>query len=230
MENQTRFDLNAAIENWRNELAAQPNLASDDRHELETHLCDAIAGFQQRGLNDEESFRLARKRVGQLQQLGKEFKKVNACHWNRPLAIAAWMIFIVSFFLPSYSELSSALKGYECAIKILPWNLGAFPQPGDGRWLFIHYELLNLANLLMLASPILLVLLGKNERSMRWLRRSILAALILVGLFVLEEFIQDMGWVLRIGCYVWVLSFGLLYLSVLSRFFLTQNRKTPKRA
>jgi len=75
MENQTRFDLNAAIENWRQELAAQPNLASDDRRELETHLRDAIAGFQQRGLNDEESFWLARRRAGQPQQLGEEFVK-----------------------------------------------------------------------------------------------------------------------------------------------------------
>jgi hypothetical protein len=47
MENQTRFNLNAAVEKWRNELAAQPNLAADDRRELETHLRDAIAGFQQ---------------------------------------------------------------------------------------------------------------------------------------------------------------------------------------
>lgn len=77
MENQTRFDLNAAIENWRNELAAQPNLASDDRRELETHLRDAIAGFRQRGLNDEESFWLARKRVGQPQPLAEEFVKAD---------------------------------------------------------------------------------------------------------------------------------------------------------
>ena len=77
MENQTRFDLNAAVENWRNELAAQPNLASDDRRELETHLRDAIAGFQQRGLNDEESFWLARRRVGQPPQLGDEFTKAD---------------------------------------------------------------------------------------------------------------------------------------------------------
>jgi hypothetical protein len=77
MENQTRFDLNAAVENWRNELVVQPNLASDDRRELETHLRDAIAGFQQRGLNDEESFWLARKRVGQPQQIGEEFVKAN---------------------------------------------------------------------------------------------------------------------------------------------------------
>jgi hypothetical protein len=77
MENQARFDLNAAVENWRNELAAQPNLASDDRRELETHLRDAIAGFQQRGLNDEESFWLARRRVGQPPELGEEFLKAD---------------------------------------------------------------------------------------------------------------------------------------------------------
>jgi len=77
MENQTRFSLNIAIENWRLELAAQPNLAPDDRRELETHLRDAIAGFQQRGLNEEESFWLARRRVGQPQPLGEEFAKTD---------------------------------------------------------------------------------------------------------------------------------------------------------
>src|SRR5450432_1968169 len=96
MENQTRFDLNAAIENWRNELASQTNLASDDRRELEAHLRDAIAGFQQRGLDDEESFRLASKRFGQPKQLAREFKKImKESNWNRPLAFAAWVIFIV---------------------------------------------------------------------------------------------------------------------------------------
>src|ERR1039458_6935167 len=90
MENQTCFDLNAAIENWRNELAAQPNLASDDRRELETHLRDAIAGFQQRGLNDEESFWLARRRIGQAQQLVPEFVKANTTkiQWQTRLLVA----------------------------------------------------------------------------------------------------------------------------------------------
>ncbi|MEI9866141.1 MAG: hypothetical protein WDN00_16625 [Limisphaerales bacterium] len=75
METRTRYDLNAAIENWRAELAAQPALTADNRHELETHLRDAIAGFQQRGLNDEESFWLACKRVGKPQKLNEEFVK-----------------------------------------------------------------------------------------------------------------------------------------------------------
>jgi hypothetical protein len=77
MENQTRFDLNAAIENWRAELAVQAGLTADNRRELETHLRDAIAGFQQRGLNDEESFWLACRRIGQPQRLRKEYVKAN---------------------------------------------------------------------------------------------------------------------------------------------------------
>jgi hypothetical protein len=77
MENQTRFDLNAAIENWRQELAAQPNLASDDRRELEMHLRDSITEFQNRGLNDQESFWLARQRVGQPPQIAEEFTKAD---------------------------------------------------------------------------------------------------------------------------------------------------------
>jgi hypothetical protein len=120
MENQTRYDLNAAIENWRNELAAQPNLASDDRRELETHLRDTIAGFQQRGLNDEESFWLARKRVGQPQQLGEEFVKANPNQiWRERLfwmtvailVIQLWSQTVSIFLFLSRNYLFSHLYG-----------------------------------------------------------------------------------------------------------------------
>jgi hypothetical protein len=107
MENQTRFDLNAAIENWRNELAAQPHLASDDRRELETHLRDAIAGFQQLGLNDEESFWLACKKIGQLRQIGKEFKKNKIFTMNKRVIgfgtgyglVTGFVMFLVGLWL-----------------------------------------------------------------------------------------------------------------------------------
>jgi len=66
----TRFDLNAAIENWRQELAAQPNLASDDRRELETHLRDALPDSA-RGLNDEESSGSRATSVGSRNSLAK---------------------------------------------------------------------------------------------------------------------------------------------------------------
>ncbi|MFZ0828632.1 MAG: permease prefix domain 1-containing protein [Verrucomicrobiia bacterium] len=96
MENQTRFDLNVAIENWRQELAGQPSLVSDDRRELETHLRDAIAGFQQRGLNDEESFWLAHRRVGQPQQLGEEFEKADPAKIWRERVFWMWLAVFLS--------------------------------------------------------------------------------------------------------------------------------------
>jgi hypothetical protein len=99
MENQTRFSLNTAIENWRNELATQPNLANDDRRELETHLRDAIADFQQRGLNGEESFWLARRRVGQPQQLGEEFVKADPAKAWRERFFSMALGMIVFFLL-----------------------------------------------------------------------------------------------------------------------------------
>lgn len=97
MENQTRFDLNAAIETWRNELAVQPNLTADDRRELETHLRDTIAELRQRDLNDQEALWLARRRIGQPQQLGEEFVKADPTKVWRERAF--WIVF--ALFLSS---------------------------------------------------------------------------------------------------------------------------------
>src|SRR5256885_1723670 len=76
MENQTGFNLNSAIQNWRQELTAQ-GLTAEARRELETHLHDCVAELQQRGLNAEESFWLARRRVGPPQGLSQEFAKAD---------------------------------------------------------------------------------------------------------------------------------------------------------
>lgn len=73
METPTRFDLEAAIANWQHELAAQADLTPIVRRELETHLRDTVAELQARGLNNEESFWLARRRLGQPPQLNSAF-------------------------------------------------------------------------------------------------------------------------------------------------------------
>jgi hypothetical protein len=112
MENQTRFDLNAAVENWRQELAAQPPLAPDNRRELETHLRDALAELKARGLNDEESFWLARRRVGQPQNLGEEFGKIDlAIAWRERLF---WIC--LAFFLSSI--LANVTSGLAIAVSL----------------------------------------------------------------------------------------------------------------
>jgi hypothetical protein len=90
MATQTCFDLTAAIESWRNELAAQSQLTSDNRRELERHFADSIAELRGRGLNEEESFWLAEKRMGQPQQLAEEFVKADPAKIWRERAF--WMV------------------------------------------------------------------------------------------------------------------------------------------
>ncbi|HWY29548.1 MAG TPA: permease prefix domain 1-containing protein [Candidatus Acidoferrum sp.] len=125
MENQTRFNLNAAIEKWRQELAAQPNFAADERRELETHLGDAIADFRQRGLNDEESFWLARRRVGHPQELVQEFVKANPAKLYRERVF--WLVFGLLIYR-LWDLLASSLIG---AVGMR----AALPGTSLGHWL-----------------------------------------------------------------------------------------------
>jgi hypothetical protein len=97
----SNFNLTAAVETWRNELAAQPQLTQDDRRELERHLTDSMADYRGRGLADDEAFWLARRRIGQPQQLADEYEyeKANPVNvWRQrifwiALAIFVWRLF-----------------------------------------------------------------------------------------------------------------------------------------
>ena len=78
MEATTPFDLNRAIQQWRESLEASPAFRRENLDELETHLRDSIVALQQRGLSEEEAFLIAIKRAGSGVVLGAEFGKVNA--------------------------------------------------------------------------------------------------------------------------------------------------------
>lgn len=95
----SNFNLTAAIETWRNELAAQPQLTPDNRRELERHLIDSMADFRARGLADEEAFWLACRRIGRPQQLAEEYEKADPVKvWRQrifwlALAVFVWRLF-----------------------------------------------------------------------------------------------------------------------------------------
>ena len=136
MENQTRFDLNAAVENWRQELAAQPPLTPDNRRELETHLRDALTELKARGLGDEESFWLARRRVGQPKQLMEEFAKANPAEiWRSRILWSLVVLFVVYFWrsfvtvlylaiLPDHAPNSHFYDGLNIQSVVPDWLLG----------------------------------------------------------------------------------------------------------
>ena len=78
METTTPFDLNCAIQHWRESLNQSPAFRRENLDELETHLRDSIANLQSRGLSEEEAFLIAIKRAGSGAVLGVEFGKLNA--------------------------------------------------------------------------------------------------------------------------------------------------------
>jgi hypothetical protein len=99
METPTSFDLNRAIQQWRENLAQSPAIRAENLDELETHLRDSVATLQARGLSADEAFLIATKRVGSGALLGKEFGKVNnvnvwveRCLWAL-VAMQIWSCF-----------------------------------------------------------------------------------------------------------------------------------------
>jgi hypothetical protein len=77
METKTAFDLNTAIQRWREHLSESPHFRPENLDELETHLRDSVAAFQGKALSDEEAFLVATRRIGGVPALEPEFAKVN---------------------------------------------------------------------------------------------------------------------------------------------------------
>jgi hypothetical protein len=77
METTTAFDLNQAIQRWRDNLAQSPAFRSENLYELETHLRDSIAVLQRQGLSVEESYLVGVRRLGKTGSLEAEFAKQN---------------------------------------------------------------------------------------------------------------------------------------------------------
>jgi hypothetical protein len=77
MENPTSFDLNAAIRRWQQDLAASPAVGPDNLEELAAHLRDSVQRLRATGLSEAESFLIASRRVGGVDELSSEFSKVN---------------------------------------------------------------------------------------------------------------------------------------------------------
>jgi hypothetical protein len=78
METTSPFDLNRAIQQWRDGLAQSSGIRVENLNELEAHLRDSVSVLQARDLTAEESFLVATKRVGGSVALEKEFGKVNS--------------------------------------------------------------------------------------------------------------------------------------------------------
>lgn len=72
------FDLNFNIRSWSDYLRAHGSFSNNDILEMESHLHDEIDELTQNGLTEEEAFLIGVKRLGNINQISREFEKVNA--------------------------------------------------------------------------------------------------------------------------------------------------------
>ncbi|MGB7595168.1 MAG: permease prefix domain 1-containing protein [Erysipelotrichaceae bacterium] len=72
------FDLDFNIRSWSDYLRAHGSFSDNDILEMESHLHDEIDELTQNGLTEEEAFLIGVKRLGNVNQISREFEKVNA--------------------------------------------------------------------------------------------------------------------------------------------------------
>ena len=90
------YNLELAIENWRNELMAQESILPENIEEMEDHLRTSILHLVKQGLSEDEAFLIASKRLGASHNLNIEFNKVNTVAlWFRRLR---WMVIGILLF------------------------------------------------------------------------------------------------------------------------------------
>jgi hypothetical protein len=201
------FDIEQSIAEWRRRMLAA-DIKAAPLDELESHLRQEMENRIRTGLSAAQAFNAAVRRIGPADALRLEFSKLGVKSWNRRLAWIAWAMFLVSFFLPSYAE----WLGWQCALlQPLFWSNAL-----HGSWTSVHYELLTPANLLMLASSLLLFKFGGSPRVLKWFRHLALTASLLVWSFIGLLLVSGDKGDLKLGCYVWGISFVLLHMSVLS--------------
>jgi hypothetical protein len=94
------FDLNHAVEKWREKMFAAGIRKSTSLDELESHLRDHIARLTREGIGIEEAFDAAIQKIGQIDVLKREFAKAEGFSvWldhcksrgTQPVLVVIWM-------------------------------------------------------------------------------------------------------------------------------------------
>ena len=81
--------LEDQIAQWRDYLSRRPAIGARDAKELEDHLRDQIATLVQAGLDQDEAFVIAVKRLGSLDALSREFAREHSDRLWKQLVIVA---------------------------------------------------------------------------------------------------------------------------------------------
>lgn len=99
MANRTEFNLNDNVASWKKAILTDANFTNENITELESHLLDEIHDLEESGLTCEESFIIAKRRIGEIKNLASEYGKVNKKEYfiNKTLPYLKGVLFFLAF-------------------------------------------------------------------------------------------------------------------------------------
>ena len=107
LEQNIKFNLQVQINAWVEHLKSEPSITESDRVELQSHFLDIIDGLTEVGLDEEEAFLIASRRMGSLVDWDEDYKEVNnsIIQMRKPLIILAGvLIYFLFYFLIKFSS------------------------------------------------------------------------------------------------------------------------------
>ncbi|MDT0678403.1 hypothetical protein [Autumnicola musiva] len=78
MESRAKFNLERSIEDWKTTLKSKKSFSESNVQELENHLLDLMSDLSKKDLTQEESFLVARNRIGNIDEISSEYEKVDS--------------------------------------------------------------------------------------------------------------------------------------------------------
>lgn len=101
------FQLEKSLEDWRGKLSNTNSFTKSDIEELESHLLDEIEFLKKKTLTDEEAFYVACDRIGSVDLISNEFRKINYnIIWFKRFLWLLSGYFLINFFQQFTNSLS----------------------------------------------------------------------------------------------------------------------------
>ena len=109
MERNNNFNIHEQIVHWISKIKSEPSITEADSEELKRHLLDSIDQLKDTGLNDEEAFWIASRRIGTTVDWKEDYSQVNnqVIQMRRSVLILAGILMYFCFYY--FIELTSKL-------------------------------------------------------------------------------------------------------------------------
>jgi hypothetical protein len=101
------FNLQEHVNQWAGQLKSELSITESDTEELKSHLLDLVDELKKTGLDDEEAFWVASKRMGNRQEWGAGYEEVNRplIQMRRSLLILAGVLaYFLLYYFTSFSS------------------------------------------------------------------------------------------------------------------------------